>query len=58
MSPRQQAESQLAELEGSYSGWLGATRTAGIAVERPGWIASDDVEAPAEASAVIGRSHG
>jgi tetratricopeptide (TPR) repeat protein len=56
LTPRQQAESELASLEGSYSGWLGAT---GIGRYRGGTLGLDrlyDVEAPAEASAVIGKS--
>ncbi len=56
LTPRQQAESQLASLEGSYSGWLGAT---GIGRYRSGTVGLDrlyDVESPAEASAVIGKS--
>jgi predicted Zn-dependent protease len=56
MSPRQQAESELASLEGSYSGWLGAT---GIGRYRNGTAGLDrlyDVESPVEASAVIARS--
>jgi tetratricopeptide (TPR) repeat protein len=53
---RQQAESELADLEGSYSGWLGAT---GVGRYRAGTSGLDrlyDVEAPVEASAVIGRA--
>jgi tetratricopeptide (TPR) repeat protein len=56
MSPRQQAESELAALEGSYSPWVGAT---GIGRYRGGMAGLDrlyDIESPAEASAVIGRS--
>jgi tetratricopeptide (TPR) repeat protein len=56
MTQRQQAESELASLEGSYSGWLGVT---GIGRYRTGASGLDrlfDVEAPAEASAVIRRS--
>jgi hypothetical protein len=55
MTPRQQAESELASLEGSYSSWLGAT---GIGRFRSGTVGLDrlyDVESPVEASAVIGR---
>jgi hypothetical protein len=56
MTPRQQAESELASLEGSYSGWLGAT---GIGRYRNGTAGLDrlyDVESPVEVSAVIARS--
>jgi cellulose synthase operon protein C len=55
LTPRQSAESALASLEGSYSGWLGAT---GIGRYRSGTSGLDrlfDVEAPVEASAAIGR---
>ena len=56
MTPRQQAANSLAALEGSYSGWLGGT---GIGRYRSGTAGLDrlyDVEAPVEASAVIGHS--
>jgi cellulose synthase operon protein C len=55
MTQRQQAESELASLEGSYSGWLGAT---GIGRYRGGMAGLDrlyDFESPAEASATIAR---
>jgi tetratricopeptide (TPR) repeat protein len=54
-TPRQQAETAIASLEGSYSGWLGAT---GIGRYRSGMSGFDrlyDIESPVEASAVIGR---
>jgi cellulose synthase operon protein C len=54
-TPRQQAESQLASLEGSYSGWLGAT---GVGRYRGGTAGLDrlsDIESPVEASAVLAR---
>jgi hypothetical protein len=56
MTPRQQAANSLAALEGSYSGWLGGT---GVGRYRSGTAGLDrlyDVEAPVEASAVIGHS--
>jgi tetratricopeptide (TPR) repeat protein len=56
MTVRQQAEGELAGLEGSYSGWLGAT---GIGLYRSGTPGLDrvyGVESPVEASAIIGRS--
>ena len=56
MTPRQQAESQLAELEGSYSGWVGATGNGRYRSGMSGLDRLYDVEAPVEASAVIGRS--
>ncbi|HEV2618473.1 MAG TPA: cellulose synthase subunit BcsC-related outer membrane protein, partial [Acidobacteriaceae bacterium] len=52
---RQQAEDELAALEGSYSGWLGGT---GIARYRNGTAGLDrlyDLESPAEASLVVSR---
>jgi hypothetical protein len=52
---QQQAEDELASLEGSYSGWLGVT---GIGRYRSGTLGLDrlyDLESPAEASAVFGR---
>jgi hypothetical protein len=55
ITQRQQAESELASLEGSYSGWLGAT---GIGRYRSGVAGLDrlyDLESPVEASAVIAR---
>jgi tetratricopeptide (TPR) repeat protein len=56
LTPRQQAENELASLEGSYSGWLGGT---GSGRFRSGYLGLDrlyDLEAPAEASAVFGRA--
>jgi tetratricopeptide (TPR) repeat protein len=53
---RQQAEDELAALEGSYSGWVGIT---GIGRYRSGTGGVDrlyDFEVPTEASAVVGRS--
>lgn len=55
MTQRQQAETELASLEGSYSGWLGAT---GIGRYRNGSAGLDrlyDFESPVEASATIAR---
>jgi hypothetical protein len=54
-TPRQQAENELASLEGLYSGWLGVT---GLGRYRSGSAGLDrlyDLEAPTEASAVFGR---
>lgn len=56
LTPRQQVEQQLASLEGSYSGWLGAT---GIGRYRSGTQGLDrlnDFEAPVEASIAAGRA--
>jgi tetratricopeptide (TPR) repeat protein len=55
MTQRQQAETELDALEGSYSSWVGAT---GIGRYRAGTIGLDrlyDVESPVEASAVISQ---
>ena len=55
MTPRQQAETALASLEGSYSGWFGVT---GIGRYRAGTAGLDrlnDIESPVEFSATVGR---
>jgi hypothetical protein len=56
LTPRQQAQSELDALEGSYSGWLGATGIGRYRSGTPGLDRLYDVEAPVEASAVIARS--
>jgi tetratricopeptide (TPR) repeat protein len=56
MTPRQQAESELSSLEGSYSGWFGGTGLGRYRAGNPGIDRLYDVEAPAEASVVIDRS--
>ncbi len=56
MTPRQEAESELASLEGSYSGWLGVTFIGRYRSGTAGLDRLTDVEAPSEASAVLGRS--
>ncbi len=56
MTQRQEAESELASLEGSYSGWLGVTAIGRVRSGTAGLDRLIDVEAPAEASAVLGRS--
>ncbi len=55
-SQREQNERDLASLEASYSGWIGGT---GSARYRSGTVGFDrlvDIEAPIEASAVLGKS--
>ena len=55
ITPRQQAESALASLEGSYSGWFGAT---GIGRYRSGTAGLDrlnDIESPVELSVTVAR---
>ncbi|WP_158794116.1 cellulose biosynthesis protein BcsC [Granulicella sp. L60] len=56
LTQRQQAEQDLAALEASYSGWVGGT---GIGRYRSGTSGFDrlsDLEAPFEASGVLGKS--
>jgi cellulose synthase operon protein C len=56
LSPRARNELELAALEGSYSGWIGGT---GFARYRSGTVGFDrltDIEAPFEASAVLGKT--
>lgn len=56
LSQREQTELELASLEASYSGWMGA---AGIGRYRSGNAGFDrltDIEAPFEASAVLGKT--
>jgi tetratricopeptide (TPR) repeat protein len=56
MTPRQEAESELATLEGLYSGWDGGTGIGRYRSGTPGLDRLTDVESPVEASAVLGRS--
>jgi tetratricopeptide (TPR) repeat protein len=56
MTPRQQAESELASLEGSYSGWWGVTPVGRYRSGTPGLDQLTDVEATGEVSTVLGRS--
>lgn len=56
LSQRAQTEIELATMEASYSGWIGGT---GIARYRSGTSGFDrlvDIEAPFEASAVLGKT--
>jgi tetratricopeptide (TPR) repeat protein len=55
LTPRQQAELDLATLEGSYSGWVGGTGIGRYRSGTPGLDRLYDLEAPVEASAVIGQ---
>ena len=55
-SEREQTERELASLEASYSGWVGGT---GVSRYRSGTAGFDrlvDIEAPVEASAVLGKA--
>jgi Tfp pilus assembly protein PilF len=56
MTPRQQAESELESLEGSYSGWWGVTPIGRYRSGTPGLDRLTDVEATGEVSTVLGRS--
>ena len=56
MTPRQEAESELASLEGSYSNWWGGTAIGRARSGTPGLDQLTDVEAPAEVSAEFGRT--
>ncbi len=56
MTPRQEAESELESLEGSYSGWWGVTPIGRVRSGTSGLDRLTDVEAPGEVSTVLGRS--
>jgi predicted Zn-dependent protease len=56
MTPRQQAESELESLEGSYSGWWGVTPIGRYRSGASGLDRLTDVEATGEVSTVLGRS--
>ena len=56
LSPRAQTELDLASLEGSYSGWVGGTAYGRFRSGTPGFDRLTDIEAPFEASAVMGKS--
>jgi tetratricopeptide (TPR) repeat protein len=55
MTPRQEAENELASLEGSYSSWLGGTGIGRYRGGTPGLDRLFDIESPVEASAALGR---
>ena len=55
-SQREQTEMELANLEASYSGWLGGTGVARYRSGTPGLDRLIDIEAPVEASAVLGKT--
>lgn len=56
ISQRQQTELDLATLEASYSAWLGGTGSGRYRSGTPGLDRLVDIEAPVEASAVLGKS--
>ena len=55
-SQREQTENELATLEASYSGWIGGTGIARYRSGTPGFDRLIDIEAPIEASAVLGKT--
>ncbi|HEY6376876.1 MAG TPA: cellulose synthase subunit BcsC-related outer membrane protein, partial [Edaphobacter sp.] len=56
LSPRAQTELELAALEGSYSGWVGGTGYGRYRSGTAGFDRLTDIEAPFEASAMMGKS--
>ena len=56
LTARQQAERELATLEGSYSGWLGGTGTARYRSGTVGLDRLTDLESTVEASATVGNN--
>ena len=56
LSPREQAERELATLEGSYSGWAGGTGSARYRSGTAGLDRLTDLEATVEASATLGNN--
>jgi hypothetical protein len=56
LSQRAQTELELAALEGSYSGWVGGTGYGRFRSGTAGFDRLSDIEAPFEASAVMGKS--
>ena len=56
LTPRQIAESGLASLEGSYSGWAGVTGIGHYRSGTPGLDRLSYIESPTEASTVIGHT--
>jgi len=55
-SQRDQTERDLASLEASYSAWIGGTGSARCRSGTPGFDRLIDIEAPVEASAVLGKA--
>ena len=55
-SQREQTERELETLEASYSGWLGGTGSARYRSGTSGFDRLIDIEAPVEASAVLGKA--
>ncbi|WP_263365898.1 cellulose synthase subunit BcsC-related outer membrane protein [Edaphobacter bradus] len=56
LSPRAQNELELAALEGSYSGWIGGTGYGRYRSGTAGFDRLTDIEAPFEASGVLGKT--
>jgi predicted Zn-dependent protease len=55
-SQREKTELEIAAIEGSYSGWIGGTGYGRYRSGTPGFDRLTDLEAPFEASAVLGKS--
>jgi tetratricopeptide (TPR) repeat protein len=56
LSQREKTEIELASLEGSYSGWMGAAGVGRYRSGNAGFDRLNDIEAPFEASAVLGKT--
>jgi cellulose synthase operon protein C len=56
LTQREKTELELATLEASYSGWIGGTASARYRSGTPGFDRLTDLEAPFEASDVMGKS--
>ena len=56
LSQREKTELDLAALEGSYSGWIGGTGYGRYRSGTPGFDRLTDLEAPFEASVVLGKT--
>jgi len=56
LSQREKTELELAAIEASYSGWVGGTGYGRYRSGTPGFDRLTDLEAPFEASAVLGKS--
>jgi tetratricopeptide (TPR) repeat protein len=56
LSQREKTELELAALEGSYSGWMGGAGVGRYRSGNAGFDRLSDIEAPFEASAVLGKT--
>ena len=55
LSPREEAENQLRQIEGGYSGWLGGSGVIDYRTGQPGFDAMTALYAPFELSAPLGQ---